>query len=245
MTPADAPPPGIALWRRLADTLAVEIAAGTPGPGQRLPAEAALAARFGVNRHTLRRAIEALVQQGLVRVVRGSGSFVADEVMDYIIGERPRFSTWIRAHAREPSGRAVELGLVAATPAQAAALGLTPGDPVVRLLRLGLADGRPVSLAAHEFSVARFPGLLAEIPRHPSLTAALAACGLADYRRRETRISARLPTRQEAALLRIPRARPVIATTTLNTDPAGAVVEYGEAVYPTPRVELVFPNEAA
>ena len=47
---------GVAQWRQIADTLRADIAGGTLGPGDQLPTEARLAARFGVNRHTVRRA---------------------------------------------------------------------------------------------------------------------------------------------------------------------------------------------
>lgn len=50
---------GVALWRQIAGELEREITAGAHPPGARLPPEAELAARFSVNRHTLRRAMEA------------------------------------------------------------------------------------------------------------------------------------------------------------------------------------------
>ena len=59
---ADHPAPGrgVAQWRQIADTLQADIAGGALGPGAQLPTEARLAARFGVNRHTVRRALEEL-----------------------------------------------------------------------------------------------------------------------------------------------------------------------------------------
>ena len=53
------------LWRAIATTLGAEIAAGQYQPGDKLPTEAALAARFGVNRHTLRHALTDLAAQGM------------------------------------------------------------------------------------------------------------------------------------------------------------------------------------
>ena len=74
-------------------------------PAARLPTEAQLSARFGVNRHTVRRALEELSRNGLVRIEQGRGSFVAEDVLDYTVGPRTRFSEWIRRHNKEPSGR--------------------------------------------------------------------------------------------------------------------------------------------
>ena len=59
--------------------------------GDKLPSEAQLAARFGVNRHTVRRALAAMAEQGLVHARRGSGVFVAATPTDYPIGKRVRF----------------------------------------------------------------------------------------------------------------------------------------------------------
>ena len=74
---------GIALWRQIANALRQEIASGDRPPGTQLPTEAELSARFDVNRHTVRRAIEELSRGGLVRVEQGRGSFVAEDVIDY------------------------------------------------------------------------------------------------------------------------------------------------------------------
>ena len=67
--------PGVTLWRRIADDLEQAIALGTHAAGERLPGEVEIAARFGVNRHTVRRALAELTERGLVRAERGSGTW--------------------------------------------------------------------------------------------------------------------------------------------------------------------------
>src|SRR6185437_10116122 len=81
---------GIALWRRIAGTLEKEIASGILAAGMQLPTEVGLAGRFGVNRHTVRRALEELSRNGLIRIEQGRGSFVAEDVLDYTVGPRTR-----------------------------------------------------------------------------------------------------------------------------------------------------------
>jgi len=230
---------GEALWHQIARMLRQEIAAGAPPPGARLPSEAELAARFGVNRHTLRRALESLAREGLLKIERGRGSFVAEDVLDYAVEARTRFSEWIRRHNKEPSGRILRLEECAAPHAVARGLGLRTGARVILLERLGLADDRPVSLTEHYFP-GRLRGLRAALRDAPSITAALQAVGVDDYRRQLTRVGARLPDAAEAALLRIPRTRPLLVAENVNVDRAGAVVEFGLARYPTPRVQIVF-----
>jgi GntR family phosphonate transport system transcriptional regulator len=111
---------------------------------------------------------------------------------------------------------------------------------VVRLVRLGLADGRPVSLSDHHFPAARHPGLLAALRECQTVTAALAQVGVDDYRRQQTRVSARMPQGNEAELLHMPRNRPLLISESVNVDAAGMVVEFGVTRYPTPRVQIVF-----
>ena len=55
-----------------------------------------------------------------------------------------------------------------------------------------------------------------------------------------TRVTARLPLPHEAELLQTPRNRPILLTESINVDQNGAVVEFGTARYPTPRVQIVF-----
>lgn len=231
---------GVALWRQIVRALEDEIAAGGLAPGARLPTEAQLAQRFAVNRHTIRRALEELQRAGLVRVEQGRGSFVAEDVLDYAVAARTRFSEWIRRHNKEPSGQTLDLRETVADAAIAAGLGLPEAAPIVLLERLGLADGRPVALATHCFCRARFPGLLAALQAGLGISEALASCGLADYRRQVTRVSARLPSVQEASLLRMPRNQPLLVTENINVDSLGRPVEYGTGRYPTPRVQIVF-----
>jgi len=231
--------PGITLWRQIYRTIEEEIAAGGHNAGARLPTEARLSERFGVNRHTVRRALEELSRNGLVRVEQGRGSFVAEDVLDYAVAPRTRFSEWIRRHNKEPSGRIIDLREINADPTIAAGLEILSGTKVVRLERLGLANGRPVSLATHHFPAARFPGLAAALRSAPTITEALSHEGISDYRRRVTRVTARLPHPHEAALLQTPRNRPLLVTENVNVDQNGAVVEFGISRYPTPRVQIV------
>ena len=105
---------GVAQWRRIADALQADIAGHVLEPGDQMPTEAGVAARFGVNRHTARRALEELSRAGLIRIEQGRGSFVAEDVLDYVVGARTRFSEWIRRHNREPSGRVLTVQELAA-----------------------------------------------------------------------------------------------------------------------------------
>ena len=231
---------GVALWRQIASHLQQDIDSGTYAPGGRLPTEAELSRQFAVNRHTVRRALEELSRSGLVRVEQGRGSFVAEDVLEYSVEPRTRFSEWIRRHNKEPSGRVLHLKETVADTQVATGLGIRAGGRVVLLERLGFADDRPVSLTSHYFPSARLRGILEALRAAPRITEALHTVGVADYLRQMTRVTARLPTADEAELLRMPRNRPLLLTENINVDRAGAVVEFAIGRYPTPRVQIVF-----
>jgi GntR family phosphonate transport system transcriptional regulator len=231
---------GISLWRQIAGQLQQAIGEGGYAPGARLPTEAELSQHFRVNRHTVRRALEELTRSGLVRVEQGRGSFVAEDVIEYAVEPRTRFAEWIRKHNKEPSGRVLQLKETAATPHVASGLGIRTGTRVILLERLGLADDRPVSLTSHHFPAARFRGLLEALRGATSITAALKSVGVDDYLRQTSRVGARLPSADEAELLRMPRNRPLLVCENINVDHGGAVIEYAQGLYPTPRVQIVF-----
>ncbi len=230
---------GVSLWRQIASEMEREIAGGGHGPGDRLPTEAELSARFAVNRHTVRRAMEELEGRGLIRIEQGRGSFVAEDVLDYTLGPRTRFSENIRRQNREPAGRILRIAEIAAEASLAEALGIRRGRAVIQVERLALADGRPIVIGSHHFPAVRFARLPALLAADASITAALAACGVPDYRRRVTRVTARLPTAEEAEILQQSRNRPVLVAEAVNTDPEGEVVDVTIGRYAAGRVQLV------
>ena len=166
---------GIALWRQIGAALEAAIRAGTHAPGARLPTEVEFAQAFRVNRHTIRRAMEELEGRGIVRVEQGRGSFVAEDVLDYPLNARTRFSEIIRAQNREPAGRMLRLTELPAEARIAELLEIRPGGPVILAERVALADGRPVALGAHHFPASRFPRIAELLRVDPSISAALAS----------------------------------------------------------------------
>ncbi|MCQ4160231.1 phosphonate metabolism transcriptional regulator PhnF [Roseomonas sp. GC11] len=230
---------GVALWRQIAQALEQAIARGEHPPGSRLPTEAALSARHGVNRHTVRRALDSLALRGLIRIEQGRGSFVAEDVVDYRLSPRTRFSELIRAQNREPEGRILWLREVPAEPVVAEALRLRPGRPVLAVERLGLADGRPVVLGRHHFLLPRFAELKKILAGTGSITEGLTRCGVPDYRRAWTRLTATLPDAEEAELLQQARTRPVMCAEALTVDPEGRPIDFTLSRYAAGRVQIV------
>src|SRR6202007_1203108 len=99
---------GVALWRQVADGIERGLAEGRYGAGERLPGETEIAETYRVNRHTVRRALAALAERGLVRAERGSGTYVEAPRLAYPLRSRTRFSEIVGAGGREPHGQLIE-----------------------------------------------------------------------------------------------------------------------------------------
>jgi GntR family phosphonate transport system transcriptional regulator len=235
--------PRTALWKTIAETLRREIGGGAYAPGDRLPTEAALSARFGVNRHTVRRAMAALAEEALVDPRRGAGVFVAARPAEYPLGRRVRYHQSIRAAGRTPEKRVLALETRAGTPAETEALGLGPGEAVLVYEGLSLVDGQAVALFRSVFSEARLPGLADALGRDASVTRALEACGVADYMRASTRLTAKRAGPVQAHHLRIAEGAPILRTVSVNVDPGGVPVEYGRTWFAGDRVTLTVEPE--
>nr|WP_174995502.1 phosphonate metabolism transcriptional regulator PhnF [Pandoraea horticolens] len=244
---------GVAVWRQIAQILATEIGERRYGeglPDDRLPSETELAQRFGVNRHTVRRAILGLSEQGLVNVEHGRGTFVQAGAIGYVIGRRTRFTENLSQHNLKTAQQILSAQKVKAEATVAHALEIRVGAPVYRveLTRRSLdAQGIELPLAYSEnwFPAARFPDFPEVFAQHTSVSAALASFGVTDYTRRESRIGARLPDGEIARHLGINRQQPVLSVESTDVDEAGKPVKYGIAYFPADRMQLVVQGDMA
>lgn len=226
------------IWKSIRETLAGEIAGGHYRPGDRLPTEAELAARFGVNRHTVRQALTALAQEGVLRSRRGAGVFVTAQPTDYPLGRKTRFHQSIAAIGKAPGRRLTRLETRAADTQEAAALHLPPGAMVHVIEGVSLVDALPMSFSCWVFEAARLPGFLAEMSARQSITAALAACGVADYSRASTRLTAEIASAALAPLLEISEGAPLLRSEFVNIDTEHRPTEYGRTWFVGDRVTL-------
>jgi GntR family phosphonate transport system transcriptional regulator len=226
------------IWSAIADTLQAEIRDGHYRPGDRLPTEAALAARFGVNRHTVRHALAHLAEAGLLHARRGSGVFVTARPTEYPLGKRVRFHQNVLAVGQTPSRRITRAETRAADAEEAAALGLAKGAAVHVVEGISLADGQPLAAFRSVFPAARFPGLPALIAAEGSITRALSALGLDDYTRHETRLTAQLADPVLALSLLLKPGAAVLRSVAVNVDAAGKPVEHGTTWFAGERVTL-------
>src|ERR1700680_2982637 len=149
---------GVALWRQVADGIERGIAEGRFAAGEKLPGETEIAETYRVNRHTVRRALAALAERGLVRAERGSGTYVETQRLAYPLRSRTRFSEIVGAGGREPRGQLIDASEEAASRELARELGLKTGAPLIRIEALRLADRTPICVGTTWLAAGRFCG---------------------------------------------------------------------------------------
>lgn len=222
------------LWQQIARTLTDEVRAAAPG--DRLPTEAQLAARFGVNRHTVRRALADLAEAGLVHARRGLGVSVLAPPTDYPLTRRTRFHAALSASGRVPGRRVLSVLTARADASESEVLNLPPGASVIRAEGLSLADGAVIGHFRSAFP--GLPGLAQALAAGEGVTRALAACGIADYTRAWTRLTAVTADGLLAGHLQLRRGEAVMRAVSLNVGPDGAPLEYGITHFAGARVTL-------
>lgn len=233
------PRSGVAVWRRIADTLACEIRDRCYAATGKLPSEGELATRFAVNRHTLRQAVKALQDEGLLRVEQGRGMFVQQDLLHYQLSRRTRFSENLHEQGLLPGKQLLSARSQPAGEKVARELRLGKGDAVLAVEAIYEAEGHPVNLATAYYPAARFQGLLEMLEGDLSSTQVLARLGVGDYLRAESRITTQMPTEESARLLKQPLNRPLLCVESVDVDLEGRPVKYGETVFCGDRVQLV------
>lgn len=228
---------GIAIYAQIAQSLEREIV-DVYAPGTPLPPEGALAQRFGVNRHTLRRAVDELIALGLVERQHGRGVYVTDCLLDYRVGTNSRFTETFNALGLSTNSRVIRKLAIPATRGVAKHLVVAVDDPVVWIETLRHADGRPLCLISHFLPMRDFAPLLdtyAEGSLHEHLESSF-GCVL---RRTESLVTAVLPQGDDAKLLAIPPNRPVLRVKSLNIDArSNRPVEYAVTRFRADRIQL-------
>jgi len=230
---------GVSLWRRVADEIEQAIARGSFQPGSRLPGEIDIAGRFGVNRHTVRRAIAALAERGLVRAERGSGTYIESRRIAYPIRPRTRFSEIVGSAGRAAGGVLTASALEPADAEIARRLKLKLGTAVTRLELLRHADRIPLCAATSWLAAQRFPDAARIYSSTGSITRMLAHFGVRDYARKSTKVAAGIAQAQDSASLKIALGRPILIVDSVDVDCNDCPVLTTRARFAADRLELV------
>ncbi|MGF1677324.1 MAG: phosphonate metabolism transcriptional regulator PhnF [Rivularia sp. (in: cyanobacteria)] len=237
------------IYIQIAAQIRESINEGIYKKGEKLPSEAQFSQQFAVNRHTIRQAVALLKLEGLLRVDRGRGMFVAEKTIRYPIGKRVRYNQALKAQGRQGNYELIRTIEVNADTSLAENLQINQGEPVALIERLGFADSDPIVVATSYFPLKLFPDLLApkniellqEIKSISKLMQQLYNC---DHIRRSTSVSARLIQPQDARLLQVALNQPILLVESVNLNQAGDIIEYGVTRFRGDKVQLDFENDS-
>lgn len=215
------------LYQRLRDQLAEQIANNRWRPGEAIPTEAVLSAEYQLSTGTVRKAIDALVSEGILERQQGRGTFIRRPQFQSSLFRFFRFQT-ASGERQVPESRILSIEPVAAPSAVAQTLGLPVDAPVIRIVRLRLLEVQPVLAEEIWLPRSRFQPLLETdinlkgpllYPIYEDL------CGQVVAYAEET-LTAESVSDVHARLLQVPVNSPVVVIERLARDYAGTPLEW-------------------
>jgi GntR family transcriptional regulator len=227
------------------DDLRTRIDAGEWGPGEQLPSETELAARYGVARMTIRQAVGALATEGNVVRRQGLGTFAADRPTrsaELLLS----FTEEMRGQGHEVQTRLINAAVEQPPPAARTALLLGQSAAAVTVRRVRLVDGCPIVVQNSWLPYARFAGLDANPLLDGSLYAMLEArYGVRIVRARQA-FTAASAGDADASALDLKPDEPVLRIARTTYDSSNLAVEYAmSAMRPGYPIETIMERKPA
>jgi len=219
----------VPLYFQVSRQIEAAIDSGQLAPGDRLENEISLADRWGLSRPTMRRAIQELVDKGLLVRRRGIGTQVVHGPVKRPMDLTSLFDDLTRSD-QKPATRVLDRELVAAPASVAERLGVAAGTQVLHLRRLRSARGEPLAVMHNWLPADLAPVLTAEALESRGLYELMRGTGV-HLRIATQRIGARRATAAEARLLEVRKGAPLLTMERVTYDGSGRAVELGSHVY--------------
>ncbi|MDT0342929.1 GntR family transcriptional regulator [Streptomyces litchfieldiae] len=218
----------VPLYFQLSQQLEAAIEHGELLPGTLLVNEIDLAGRLGLSRPTVRQAIQALVDKGLLVRRRGVGTQVVHSQVRRPL-ELSSLYDDLAAAGQRPATRVLDITAVPAPAEVAGALGVAEGTEVHRIERLRLTHGAPLAYLRNYLPAGRRPPARADLEA-TGLYRLMRAAGTTLHSARQS-IGARAATPGEAELLDESPGAPLLSMHRTAFDDSGRPVEYGTHLY--------------
>lgn len=222
----------VPLYFQVATRLQELVEDGSLPLGTRLENEIDLAQRLGISRPTMRRAIQFLVDRGMVVRKRGVGTQVVRPTVRRLVELSSLYDDLSKA-GRRPTTHTEVLEVVPAVDAIAEALGVPTGTEVTWIERLRSADGEPIALMTNAVPVDMLTIARSDLDQH-GLYELLRRAGRTPRTANQT-IGATAASAAQARILGEPRGAPLLTMTRTAWDESGRAVEFGSHVYPASR----------
>jgi GntR family transcriptional regulator len=229
----------VPLYIQIAEGLLDRIESGELSPGDRLPSERDLSQRLGVNRMTLRRALEMLESQGLLLRRQGNGTYVAEPKIERQAGKLVPFTRGMQRRGYLPGARVILFEKRPAEAVIAKELGLPVSTVVYYVRRLRLINQEPVMLESLAVPARRFPELERfDLSRRSVYEVMEKEYGVVVVRARQS-LEPVVAAEYEAELLGVKPGDPLMLERRLGFDQQDRPVEYGKDLYRGDRFRFV------
>lgn len=192
-------------------------------PGDYLPPEGQLARRFDVNRHTLRRAIDELVNSGLVQRQQGKGNRVVRQPNEYRVHSGAHFTKNSIEKGARPRSEVILNRIIAAPIKVARSLGRTEGSKIIHIRTLRRTEDMYCSIIDHYLPDIEWWNIVKNY-QSGSLHQFIKRGLDIEMVRKETRVTARMPTSEECRLLQISSNTPILNVKAKNLIKGTSVV---------------------
>jgi len=214
------------LYQQLQRALRSAIESRVISPDDALPPERDLAEMLKVSRITVRKAIDELVEDGLLIRKQGSGTFVSNRV-EKNFAKLTSFSEDMRARGREPRSVWMTRAAGTVTPEESLTLRSSPGTPVLRFHRIRYADDAPMAIEYATVIATSLPSLESV---ESSLYEALERTGNRPVRALQ-RLRAVLLTAEQAKLLKAQERDAGLLVARVGYLKDGRAVEFSQSFY--------------
>ncbi len=218
---------GIQGYRELSRHLQDQIERGVYAAGERMPTETAMSETYGMNRHTVRAALQLLENGGYINRVRGKGTFVTRRKIPYAISPSSSFTASLEKLGYSGSCRVLQARVQPAPADAARCLDLPAGAEVVALEILRSIDDAPICITTSCLPRQRFPDLCEAAWTMDSLYRLLRTrYAVTGIRRVWSEIEAAMPSVADRDLLQMPVQMPLLITRSLARDGRATLLEY-------------------
>lgn len=222
----------------LKQSITQAITNGEYAPHDQLPSQRTLGQQFGLSHMSVRRAINELIQEGLIYAVAGKGLYAAAPKVDVERDGMVSFSEDMRSRGMAASSRILRAEVVSAPTLLAQVLGVEIGAALVYLRRLRLANDEPMAVQDTYLPRALCPDLLERIGHSPSLFALLREVYHLRLARSSNAAEAALATDEEARLLGMTLPAALLITEQITYLDNGQPVEFVRSAYRGDRYRL-------
>jgi GntR family transcriptional regulator len=230
---------GIPLYHQIQQRLLDQIQSGALKPSEPLPSIQKIASQMGVSQMTVRQAVNALCELGVIYSRQGKGTFISSIKLEKDFRQVLSFTEETRSRGGTPHSKLISFRIQLPSEETKKALALDDGEKVFRLRRVRYADSLPMGIECSYLPVSLCPDLMDTFDPGTSLYQKLAEHYGIQLMRTDEIVEVGKASVEEARLLHTTLRSPVFLLTRLSFLESGKPVEHVKSVYPGDRYKIV------